>query len=274
MGYGDDWKAALEAVKMLHVEPGEQPILIRDLAQEAVDFLEKHDLVTIEKLCKELWRIEMMSPQRQLITPFFTGGEVISVSYPVEEMTHEQKLMSMRGNNIHFSRATVQHELIPGHHLQGYMTSRYGTHRRPFSTPFWTEGWALYWEFVLYDMGFPMTPEDRIGFLWWRMHRCARVIFSFKFHLNQMSPEEAVKFLVEDIQHEQRTAEGEVRRSFGGMYPPLYQAAYLVGGWQIWDLRKELVDSGKIQEKRFHDTILRNGRIPIRMVGEILRGEM
>ena len=31
-------------------------------------------------------------------------------------------MMSMRGNNIHFSRATVHHELIPGHHLQGYMT--------------------------------------------------------------------------------------------------------------------------------------------------------
>ena len=35
MGFGDDWKAALEKVKTLHVEPGKQPELIRDLAREA-----------------------------------------------------------------------------------------------------------------------------------------------------------------------------------------------------------------------------------------------
>ena len=57
-------------------------------------------------------------------------------------MTHEAKMMSMRGNNIHFSRATVHHELIPGHHLQGYMTARHKTYRRLFSTPFSIEGWA------------------------------------------------------------------------------------------------------------------------------------
>jgi uncharacterized protein (DUF885 family) len=272
LGYGDDWKAALEHVKMQHVEPGKQTEVIRDLAHEAIAFLEENDLVTIDPLCKELWRIEMMSPQRQLITPFFTGGEVISVSYPVDSMTHDQKLMTMRGNNIHFSKATVHHELIPGHHLQGYMTSRYATHRRAFSTPFWGEGWALYWEFVLYDKGFAATPEDRIGFMWWRMHRAARIIFSLSFHLDKMTAPEAVEFLVERVGHEQSTAEGEVRRSFGGMYSPLYQAAYMVGGLQIWELRKEFVDSGKMTEKQFHDTILKNGRIPIEMVRMILEG--
>ena len=48
-------------------------------------------------------------------------------------MAHEDKLMSMRGNNVHFSRATVHHELIPGHHLQQFMTARYSTQRRPFA---------------------------------------------------------------------------------------------------------------------------------------------
>ena len=60
----------------------------------------------------------MMSPERQLVAPFFLGGETILVSYPTDGMTHEQKLMSLRGNNKHFARATVHHELIPGHHLQ------------------------------------------------------------------------------------------------------------------------------------------------------------
>ena len=114
LGHGDDWRAALEHVKKLHVGPGEQPQLIKQLALEAIEFLDQRDLVTIPPLCRETWRMEMMSPQRQRVSPFFTGGEVITVSFPTAGMTHEDKLMSMRGNNIHFSRATVQHELIPG----------------------------------------------------------------------------------------------------------------------------------------------------------------
>ena len=39
MGYGDDWKKALEKVKTLHVAPGGQPKVIRDLALEAIDYL-------------------------------------------------------------------------------------------------------------------------------------------------------------------------------------------------------------------------------------------
>ena len=50
MGFGDDWKAALEKVKTLHVEPGKQPALIRDLALEAIAYVEDNDLVTVPPL--------------------------------------------------------------------------------------------------------------------------------------------------------------------------------------------------------------------------------
>ena len=129
-----------------HVPPGKQPAVIRRLALEAIDYIEQNNLVTIPQLAKDSWRIGMMSPARQRYNPFFTGGSTISVSYPHDEMGHADKLMSMRGNNPHFSAATVHHELIPGHHLQDFMTSRYNTHRSIYRTVFWTEGWALYAE--------------------------------------------------------------------------------------------------------------------------------
>jgi hypothetical protein len=270
LGFGDDWKKALEHVKTLYVEPGKQPALVRDLALEAIKFLEDHDLVTIPPLARESWRMEMMTPERQLVNPFFTGGETISVSYPTNAMSHEQKLMSMRGNNIHFSRATVFHELIPGHHLQGFMTARFKPYRGLFSTPFWGEGWALYWELLLWEMKFHKSPEDRVGALFWRMHRCARIIFSLSFHLEQMTPQECIDFLVNRVGHERANAEGEVRRSFAGSYEPLYQAAYLLGGLQLFALHKELVDSGKMSNRAFHDAILKENRIPIEMARAIL----
>ena len=84
MGLGDDWRAALEQVKTLYVEPGKQPALIRDLAIEAIDYLDANDLVTIPPLCRDSWRMAMMSPEQQLVNPFFPGGEAIIVSYPDE----------------------------------------------------------------------------------------------------------------------------------------------------------------------------------------------
>jgi uncharacterized protein (DUF885 family) len=270
LGHGDDWMKALEYVKTLYVEPGKQPQLIRDLALEAIEYVEKNDLITVPALARESWRMEMMSPERQLVNPFFTGGETISVSYPTNTMSHEQKMMSMRGNNPHFSRATVHHELIPGHHLQGFMTARYKPYRGMFSTPFWGEGWALYWELLLWDRGFAKTPEDRIGFLFWRSHRCARIIFSLSFHLGQMTPQQCIDLLVKRVGHELDNATAEVRRSFAGNYGPLYQAAYLLGGLQFYALHKELVDSGRMTNRAFHDAILRENRIPVEMVRALL----
>lgn len=266
LGLGDDWRKALDQVSRLYVKPGEQPKLIRELALEAVKFLEDRDLVTIPTLCKEIWRMEMMSPERQKVNPYFTGGEVISVSFPTDTMNHEDKIMSLRGNNVHFCRATVHHELIPGHHLQMFMAARFNTHRQLFRTPFLVEGWALYWEMLLWDLNFARSAQDRVGMLFWRTHRCARIIFSLKFHLGQMTADEAVDFLVDRVGHERRNATAEVRRSILGGYGPLYQAAYLLGGLQIRSLRTECVDSGRMTDKQFHDAILKENSIPIEMI--------
>ena len=214
----------------------------------------------------------MMTPERQKVNPFFLGGEDIIVSYPTDTMSHADKLMSMRGNNRPMSRSTVFHELIPGHHLQMHMIARYRSYRSLFTTPFWIEGWAFYWEFILWDRGFAGTPEEKIGMLFWRMHRCARIVFSLKFHLNEMTPQECIDYLVEKVGHERATAEGEVRRSFNGDYSPLYQAGYMLGALQIYALRKEMVEGGEPSEKEFHDRMLREGEMPIEILRALMQG--
>jgi hypothetical protein len=265
MGFGDRWKDAMEKVKNTYVPPGEQPALINRLYNESVDFLKKQDLVTMPALAEEDWRMSMMSPERQLVNPFFLGGEQIIISYPTNTMEHEDKLMSLRGNNPHFSRAVVHHELNAGHHLQQFMNRRYRPYR-DFNTAFWTEGWALYWELLLWDLKFPQSPEDRVGMLFWRMHRCARIIFSLNYHLKTWTPQQCIDFLVEEVNHERANAEGEVRRSFEGRYNPLYQLAYMIGGLQFWALKQELVDSKKMTYKQFHDAVLKENNIPVEMV--------
>ena len=270
LGFGNDWKAALEMVKETYLPAGAWPEEVARLGEEAIDIMVKNDWLTVPPLAIETWRTTMISAERQRVSPFFLGGEVIQISYPTSEMSHEEKMMSMRGNNPHFSRATVQHELIPGHHLQQFMNQRYMTHRRPFGTPFWTEGWALYWEFVLWDRNFPRDAKDKVGMLFWRMHRCARIIFSLNYHLGKMTPQQCIDLLVDKVGHERANAEAEVRRSFEGSYGPLYQIAYMIGALEIYAMRKEMVDSGKMPEKQFHDLIMTQNAMPI----EILRAKV
>ncbi|MEO8661971.1 MAG: DUF885 family protein [Bryobacteraceae bacterium] len=262
LGYGDDWRKALEHVKTLHVEPGKQTTLVRDLALEAIDYVESNNLVTVPPLAKATWNMEMMTPEQQKFNPFFLGGPTIIVSYPTNTMTQEEKQMALRGNNIHFSRATVYHELIPGHNLEFFMMSRYRPYRQAFDTPFWMEGWALYWEMLFWDRGFARGPEDRIGMLFWRMHRCARIIFSLSFHLEKMTAQECVQFLIERGGQEPDNASAEVRRSFEGDYGPLYQIAYMVGALQFRALSKEVT----LAPREFHDTVLHLGPIPVDMI--------
>ncbi len=267
-----DWREALALVKQKHVQPGGQPKMIRDLAEEAIDYMRKHDLVTVTDMAAKGWRMTMMSPERQRVNPYFLGGESIIVSFPTDSMTHEEKLMSLKSNNEHFARATVHHELIPGHHLQFYSLARFRPYRGIFSTPFWVEGWALHFEMLLWDMNFARGPEDKIGMLFWRKHRCARIIFSLNYHLGRMTPAECVEYLVENVGHERSAAAAEVRRSIMGGYGPMYQAAYMLGGKQIRKMHQELVSTGKMSNRDFHDAILKEHAMPIEPLRHFLSG--
>lgn len=278
MGLGEDWKAALAKVKKAHMPPGKQDDFVREESRAAIKFLTERDLITIPPDCAEMWRLEMHSPEAQRNYPFAVyGGQYMGISYPTDAMSHDDKEMSMRGNNRHFTHIVTPHELIPGHHLQGYYAERVREYRGTFSTPFLVEGWALYWEMRLWDLGWGKSPEDRVGMLFWRMHRCARIIVSLKFHLGEMTPNEMIEFLLERVGHERLNATAEVRRFIGGMYSPLYQCGYMIGGLQIRAMHRDLVEGKagatpaerpveKWTDKKFNDTILTYNSIPVEMI--------
>ncbi len=149
--------------------------------------------------------------------------------------------------------------------MQGFMTSRINPNRGELlRTPFWGEGWAQYWEFQLFPLDFPRNNPDRVGMLFWRLHRASRIIFSLNYQLGNWSPQQAVDFLVERGGHERANAEAEVRRS--ALAAPLYQVAYMIGALQFRALYEELVDSGRISATEFHDAIMLGGVLPVELV--------
>lgn len=272
LGFGTRWRDALEHVKNLYEPPGAQPTFIKALVDEGAAYVQRHDLVTVPRLAAEGVRMTMISAARQRINPFFLGGTRLQVSYPTAAMPNGAKRMALRGNNRHFARATAFHEMIPGHHLQLHVGARKRPYRaRLFTTPFFVEGWALYWEMLLWARGdFFVSAEDRIGALFWRMHRCARVVFSLRFHLGEMSADECVDMLVDRVGHERSNAEGEVRRSLAGDYSPLYQAGYLLGALQLVRLREDVLGQQRMGEKEFHDAVLAANEMPIEMLRALL----
>jgi uncharacterized protein (DUF885 family) len=104
------------------------------------------------------------------------------------------------------------------------------------------------------------------------MHRSARIVFSLSFHLGKMTPEQCIEYLVDKVPFERANSEAEVRRSFNGSYSPMYQAAYMLGGLQLRALYKELVMSGKMKDREFHDALYRGGPMPIAMVRARIAG--
>ncbi|QYJ04371.1 DUF885 domain-containing protein [Nocardioides panacisoli] len=89
---------------------------------------------------------------------------------------------------------TVFHEGVPGHHLQvGQAVAQADTLNRWQRLMCWVsghgEGWALYAERLMDELGWFADPADRMGFLDMQAFRAARVIVDIGLHLQLRVPD-------------------------------------------------------------------------------------
>ncbi len=271
---GEPWQTALQLVKQDIAEPGQQRVEVAALAREAIDFVRTQRLFRVPELCAEIWYLTPIDREAQQRFPFaYYSGNRMGVAYAEDGMAIEGKWQAMLGNNRHFTRNVVPHELIPGHHLQRFYADRYNAQRKPYSsTPFYVEGHGLYTELLLDEQGFFRTPEERMGSLFWRLIRAARIIVSTRYHLGEMQQQEMVDFLIEKVGLEESGARGEVDRYM--TYSPLYQAAYLTGAHQILALRESCREAwgDGFNLESFHEAFLRQGALPIVWIEDYLCG--
>ena len=85
---------------------------------------------------------------------------------------------------------TVYHEAVPGHHLQfacTYVASLTRAQRLGFQ-PAYGEGWALYAERLMDELGWFRTPDTRLGFLSYQALRAVRVVVDIGLHLGRKVP--------------------------------------------------------------------------------------
>ncbi|GGE89166.1 DUF885 domain-containing protein [Mycetocola zhadangensis] len=168
---------------------------------------------------------------------------------------------------------TVYHEGIPGHHLQigqaVYNRAKLNTWRRQLAgTSGHAEGWALYAERLMQQLGYLDDPADRLGMLDGQRMRAARVVLDIGVHLGKQHPdgtgtwtaEDAFEFLGRNVNMNEGFVHFEVNRYLGW---PGQAPSYKVGQ-RIWE---ELRDESKRRKgdafdiKEFHRNALDLGGV-------------
>lgn len=166
---------------------------------------------------------------------------------------------------------TVYHEGVPGHHLQNgqaiYEREQLNEWRRQNWVSGHGEGWALYAERLMDDLGFLATPADRLGMLDGQRMRAARVVLDIGVHLRKPMPdggewtfERALEFMHENVNMAPEFVRFEVERYFGW---PGQAPSYKIGQ-RLWEeLRNTVrtVEGASFDLKAFHHRALALGSV-------------
>jgi uncharacterized protein (DUF885 family) len=167
---------------------------------------------------------------------------------------------------------TAVHEAYPGHHWHLVMRKRNPSAvRRVYSTPYFSEGWALYAERIMRERGFFEDPLHVLQHLNATLFRAARIVVDTSLHLGEMSYDEGVSFMVERAALPEPVARAEVGRY---CWWPTQASSYLTGCLEILAIRdRYLVARGFAGTapadvpmdvvRDFHNAITSSGALPL-----------
>jgi len=179
---------------------------------------------------------------------------------------------------------TVFHEGVPGHHLQVATA----TYRRELLNKWrrnvcWTsghgEGWALYAEKLMQELGYLADPGDHMGMLDMQRMRAARVVFDIGVHLEleiperwgtgNWTPEAGYDFLKANLP----ISEGQLKFEFTRYLGWPGQAPSYKVGQRLWEqIRAELESRPGFDLKDFHTRALNIGSVGLDTLRRALLG--
>jgi uncharacterized protein (DUF885 family) len=224
------------------------------------------------------------------IAPTQSGG--IYYTAPSDDFSRPGRMWwsvppSVTTFNTWREKTTVYHEGVPGHHLQaGQAVFARDTLNRWRRLAVWVsghgEGWALYAERLMADLGFLDDPGDRLGMLDGQRMRAARVVVDIGVHLGLEAPAEwgggtwdeakAWPFLLANVNMPEAFLRFELNRYLGW---PGQAPSYKVGQ-RLWEqTRAELEQAAlargeSLDLKAFHARALGLGSVGL----DVLRGAL
>ncbi len=245
------------------------------------DALQRWMQETSDRAVEELGRthFDIADPIRKLecmIAPTKEGG--IYYTGPTDDFSRPGRLWwsvpeGVESFDTWRELTTVYHEGVPGHHLQiaqaVYNRAQLNTYRRLLGgTSGHAEGWALYAERLMEQLGYLDDPADRLGMLDGQRMRAARVVLDIGVHLEKPRPDGqgtwdaafALDFMRHNVNMSDEFVKFEVNRYLGW---PGQAPSYKVGQ-RIWEqLRDDVAarEGADFSIKRFHKRALDIGGV-------------
>jgi len=181
---------------------------------------------------------------------------------------------SNTGSEPVFAMATLAyHEAIPGHHQQIAIAQELPLpfFRKDMSFLGYTEGWALYAERLAWELGFyEDDPYGNLGRLQAEAFRAARLVIDTGIHVKGWTYTEAVDYMLQNTGMSRGAVESQVWRYITW---PGQATAYKTGMLEILNQRQRAMDAlgDDFDLRAFHNTILRNGSVPLEILDQIVQ---
>ena len=255
------------------------------------DALQKWMQETSDRAVEELSRVHFDIPAEVrrlecMIAPTQEGG--IYYTPPTDDFSRAGRMWwSVPEGVTEFDTwrelTTVYHEGVPGHHLQigqaVYNKALLNTWRRNAGTSGHAEGWALYAERLMEQLGYLDDPANRLGMLDGQRMRAARVVLDIGVHLEKTLPdgsgpwtgEYAFGFLGANVNMSPEFVRFEVNRYLGW---PGQAPSYKIGQ-RIWEqLREETArrEGASFDIREFHRRALDIGGVGLDTLRTALLG--
>ena len=166
------------------------------------------------------------------------------------------------------------HEGIPGHHLQISFAQEAPLPliRRIIGFNAYQEGWALYAEQLADEIGmYADDPYGRIGYLHDALFRAVRLVVDTGYHQMRWSREAGIKYYVDHLGDKEASAVTECERY---CVWPGQACSYMVGKltWLRLRAKAKAAMGHRFDIGAFHDTALRNGAMPLDVLGDVIDG--
>jgi uncharacterized protein (DUF885 family) len=254
------------------------------------DFLAREGLVTLpeDEEClvepSPLFQRPVLGVASYMAPPAFSDSLTGHFFVPfAPDGTSEEEIDKRLASNSHPSIPAVSvHEAYPGHHWHLVMRRLHASRlRKVVSTPYFTEGWALYAERMMRERGFFDEPMVQLNQLESSIFRALRIVVDTSLHMGEMTFDEAVERMHTGLAMSEPTARAEVGRYCAW---PTQASSYLTGCLGILDIRARWLaargladvpiaelDPGVLRE--FHDAIASSGALPIGLAARVMLGE-
>ena len=163
------------------------------------------------------------------------------------------------------------HEGVPGHHWQLSVAQELkGLPQFRKVLPFtaYAEGWALYCEWLAKKAGwYDNDPFGDLGRLQAELFRAVRLVVDTGIHAKYWTREEAIKYMREKTGMGEKEVTAEIERY---IVMPGQACAYKVGMLKIQELRARAENElgEKFDQREFHETVLKNGALPLEILEE------